>query len=59
MTESRRMRWAGHVAYMARRGMRIALWWEKKVAKRPLERQRRRREDNIVTIFGEVTIEGV
>jgi hypothetical protein len=28
MTKSRRMRWAGHVAHMGRRGMHIGLWWE-------------------------------
>jgi hypothetical protein len=25
---SRRMRWAGHVARMGRRGMHIGYWWE-------------------------------
>jgi hypothetical protein len=25
---ARRMRWAGHVARMGRRGMRIGCWWE-------------------------------
>jgi hypothetical protein len=25
---SRRMRWAGHVAGMGRRGMHIVYWWE-------------------------------
>jgi hypothetical protein len=25
---SRRMRWAGHVARMGRRGMHIEYWWE-------------------------------
>jgi hypothetical protein len=28
MTKSRRMRWAGHVARMGRRGMDIGYWWE-------------------------------
>jgi hypothetical protein len=28
MIESRRMRWAGHVACMGRRGMHTAFWWE-------------------------------
>jgi hypothetical protein len=31
--KSRRMRWAGHVARMGRRGTRIDYWWE-----RPRER---------------------
>jgi hypothetical protein len=26
--KSRRMRWAGHVAQMGRRGMHIRYWWE-------------------------------
>jgi hypothetical protein len=26
--KSRRMRWAGHVARMGRRGKRICYWWE-------------------------------
>jgi hypothetical protein len=29
MTKSRRMRWAGNVARMGRRGMYIGYWWEK------------------------------
>jgi hypothetical protein len=28
MIKSRRMRWAGHVAQMGRRGMHIGYWWE-------------------------------
>jgi hypothetical protein len=28
MMKSRRMRWAGHVARMGRRGMHIEFWWE-------------------------------
>jgi hypothetical protein len=28
MFKSRRMRWAGHVARMGRRGMPIGYWWE-------------------------------
>jgi hypothetical protein len=28
--KSRRMRWAGHVARLGRRGKRIAYWWERK-----------------------------
>jgi hypothetical protein len=30
MIKSRRMRWAGHVARMGRRGMHIGYWWERK-----------------------------
>jgi hypothetical protein len=28
ISKSRRMRWAGHVARMGRRGTRIDYWWE-------------------------------
>jgi hypothetical protein len=28
MMKSRRMRWAGHVAKMERREMRMGYWWE-------------------------------
>jgi hypothetical protein len=28
MIKSRRMRWAGHVTRMGRRGMHIGYWWE-------------------------------
>jgi hypothetical protein len=28
MFKSRRMRWAGHIARMGRRGMHIEYWWE-------------------------------
>jgi hypothetical protein len=28
MIESRRMRWAGHVARMGKLGMHIGYWWE-------------------------------
>jgi hypothetical protein len=28
MTKSRRIGWAGHVARLGRRGMRIGYWWE-------------------------------
>jgi hypothetical protein len=27
MIKSRRMRWAGHVSHMGRRGMHIGFWW--------------------------------
>jgi hypothetical protein len=47
--KSRRMRWAGHVARMVRRGTRID-WW----GNRPLGRPRRRWVDNIRMDLGEV-----
>jgi hypothetical protein len=28
MIKSRRMRWAGHIARIGRRGMHIGYWWE-------------------------------
>jgi hypothetical protein len=28
MIKSKRMRWAGHVAQMGRKGMHIGYWWE-------------------------------
>jgi hypothetical protein len=28
MIKSRRMRWAGHVGRMGRRGMHVGYWWE-------------------------------
>jgi hypothetical protein len=28
MIKSRRMRWAGHVAQMRKRGIHIGYWWE-------------------------------
>jgi hypothetical protein len=31
MIKSRRMRWAGHVARMGRRGMHIGFWWEREM----------------------------
>jgi hypothetical protein len=45
MIKSRRMKWAGHVAQMGRRGMHIGCWWGSQKEKRPLER--RRLVDNI------------
>jgi hypothetical protein len=29
MIKSKRIRWAGHVAHMGRRGMHIRIWWER------------------------------
>jgi len=47
MKKSRRMRWAGHVALLGKRsGVYRDLLW-KLEGKRPFERPRRRREDNI------------
>jgi len=52
--KSRRMRWAGHVAYIGeRRGVYRVLVW-KPEGKRPLGRSRPRREDNIKIDIQEV-----
>jgi hypothetical protein len=40
------MKWAGHIAHMRRRGMRIGFWWETQ-GKRLLGRCRYRWEDNM------------
>jgi hypothetical protein len=49
MIKSRRMRWAGHVGRMGRRGMHIVyeVLVRKTEGKRPLGRPRRRWVDNI------------
>jgi hypothetical protein len=46
--KSRRMRWAGHVARMGRRGMHIGYWCGKPEGKRPLGRPRRRWVNSII-----------
>ena len=51
--KSRRMRWAGHVACMGRRGVYRVLVRTPE-GKRPLERPRRRWEDNIKIDLQEV-----
>ena len=54
LTKSRSMRWAGHVARMVEgRGVRKVLV-RKPEGKRPLERPRRRWEDNIKMDLREV-----
>jgi hypothetical protein len=59
MIKSRRMRWAGHVARMGRRGMYIGYWWGKPEGKRPLGRPRRRWMDNIKMDLREIGWDGV
>jgi hypothetical protein len=56
--KSRRMRWAGHVARMGegRRDYRVLIG--RPEGKRPLERPRRRREDNIKMDLRELGING-
>jgi hypothetical protein len=45
--KSRRMRWAGHVARIREKRNAYSILMGKPEAKRPLERPRRRRENNI------------
>jgi hypothetical protein len=47
MIKSRKMRWAGHVAQMGRRGLHVGYWWEIQKKRDPLGRPRRRWVDNI------------
>jgi hypothetical protein len=48
MIKSRRMRWAGRVARMGRRGIHIGYWWESQ-KERPLGRPKCSWVDNIKT----------
>jgi hypothetical protein len=54
MIKSSRMKWAGHVSRMERRGMHTGYWWGKPESKRPLGRPRRRWVDNIKMDFREM-----
>jgi hypothetical protein len=56
MIKSKRMRWAGHVARMGRRGMHIGYWWG---SQRPLGRPRRRWVDNTEIDFREIGWDGM
>jgi hypothetical protein len=47
MNKSRVMGWAGHVAHMGQKRNAYRIFVGKPVGKRPLERSRRRWEDNI------------
>jgi hypothetical protein len=53
-----RMRWAGHVACMEERSVYRILVGRPE-GKRPLERSRRRWEDNIKMDFKEIGIDGL
>jgi hypothetical protein len=55
MIKLRRMRWAGHVARMGRRGMHIGYWWESQ----PLGELRHRWVDNIKMDLGEIGWNGM
>jgi hypothetical protein len=49
------MRWAGHVAYMDRRGMHTGIWWQyQKEGRIPQETPTRTWEENIMTDLGEI-----
>jgi hypothetical protein len=56
MIKSRRMRWAGHVERMGRRGMHIGCWWG---SQKETGRQRRRWVDNIKIDLGEIGWDGM
>jgi len=51
---SRRMRWAGHMAHMGEKGVAYGDLVRKPEGKRPLGRLRHRREDNIKMDLQEV-----
>ena len=57
--KSRRMRWAGHVARMGERRGVYRVLVGKPEGKRPLERSRRRWEDNIKIDLQEVECAGI
>jgi hypothetical protein len=59
MIKSRRIRWAGHIERMGRRGMHIRYWWESLKKERPLERTRRRWLHNIKMYLGEIGRDGI
>jgi hypothetical protein len=59
VTKSRRMRWAGHVPRMRERRGVYRVLVGKPEGKRPLQRPRRRREDNIKMDLQEVGCEGI
>jgi hypothetical protein len=48
--KSRRIRWAGHVARMGRRGMHIGFWWES-------QKERDHRED--LDVGGRIILEWI
>jgi hypothetical protein len=56
--KSRRMMWAGHVARMGKGRGAYRVLVERPEGKRPLERPRRRWENNIKTDLGEIGIDG-
>jgi hypothetical protein len=49
MMKARRMRWTGHLARMGAKRNAYRIFMRKPEGKRPLERSRRRWEDNIKT----------
>jgi hypothetical protein len=51
MIKSRRMRWAGHVARMRRRGMHIEFWWESQKKETTRLRPTRRWIDNVKIVL--------
>jgi len=59
MIKSKRMRWAGHVAFMGERRGVYRIWVGKSEGKRPLGRPRRRWKDNSKIYLQEVGCGGM
>jgi hypothetical protein len=59
INKARRMRWVGHVARMGAKRITYRVWVGKQEGKRPLERLRRRWEDNIKIDLGEIGWSGL
>jgi hypothetical protein len=58
VTKSRRMRWAGHVARMGERRGVYRVLVRRPEGEKPLQRPKRRWEDNIKMDLGEIGIDG-
>jgi hypothetical protein len=59
MIKSRRMKWAGYVERMGRRGMHIGYWWSIQKERRPLGRPRLRWVVNIKMDLREIRWDGM
>jgi hypothetical protein len=57
--KSRRMRWAGHVSRIGRRGIHIDYWCGKAEGNRPVRKPRRRWVDNIKMDLREIGYDGM
>jgi hypothetical protein len=59
LIKSRRMRWAGHVARMGRRGMHIGYWWEIQKERDHWEHQDVSGVDNVKMDLREIEWDGM